>query len=312
MVKGLVSLIVPTYNRIALLPETLASARNQTYRNIEIIVVDDGSTDGTPDFLRADPQRVPGEKLLVQARRGVSVARNLGLSAARGEHVLFLDSDDLLETDAVQTMLDTLDRQGADYVHAPLVRVGGGLQPLSLPHFMAGPKRFDYQWGTHGALFRRDIFFAAGGYHPGLRSAEDTELTWRIRSLGRREAFHPRPVGRYRQHNLDHLDSYPTDMARYLNYWQAMRFYLTWLVQSPYDSPLARRQAAQHCLFIVARLAECRARAAVREACQTIVWLRPDSRLLKLSLRTAALLPRPDLAVQWLRALRPAGAYVRP
>ena len=88
----LVSVIIPTYNRAALVAEALASVKAQTFRDFEIVVVDDGGTDGTWEALSA------GQEIRVlrhPRRRGVSAARNTGINAARGQWLAFLDSDDL-------------------------------------------------------------------------------------------------------------------------------------------------------------------------------------------------------------------------
>jgi len=87
-----VSVIIPTYNRAALVGEALASVQAQSFRDFEVLVVDDGSTDATPEVLAAWREvRV----LRHPRRRGVSAARNTGVAFARGEWLAFLDSDDL-------------------------------------------------------------------------------------------------------------------------------------------------------------------------------------------------------------------------
>src|SRR5258708_6914008 len=88
----LVSIIIPAYNRKAMLFDAVASVLAQSYRDWELIVVDDGSTDGTADDLHARfGSRV---RLIAQSRRGVAAARNLGVRSARGDYIAFLDSDD--------------------------------------------------------------------------------------------------------------------------------------------------------------------------------------------------------------------------
>jgi glycosyltransferase involved in cell wall biosynthesis len=92
MSAPLVSVIIPTYNRAALLSEAVNSVLLQTYRNIEIIVIDDGSTDNTTEVMAAYGDRV---RYTRRPNAGVNAARNLGLKQARGEFVALLDSDDL-------------------------------------------------------------------------------------------------------------------------------------------------------------------------------------------------------------------------
>ena len=94
MPQSFVSIIIPTYNRIAKLRRTLASVLQQTHSNWEAIVIDDGSTDGTEEFFRTSI--LDGRfRYIRQANGGVAAARNTGLAAARGDYIAFLDSDDL-------------------------------------------------------------------------------------------------------------------------------------------------------------------------------------------------------------------------
>ena len=88
----LFSVVIPTYNRLPLLKEALDSVWRQTLTNYEVIVVDDGSTDGTARFARSMGQSI---KLLEQTNRGPGAARNLAVQHAQGDYVAFLDSDDL-------------------------------------------------------------------------------------------------------------------------------------------------------------------------------------------------------------------------
>ena len=88
----LISVVVPTFNRAATLPRAVDSVLDQTHGDLELIVVDDGSMDHTPEFLSS--LRDPRVRVLRQENRGVSVARNAGLAASRGELLALLDSDD--------------------------------------------------------------------------------------------------------------------------------------------------------------------------------------------------------------------------
>jgi glycosyltransferase involved in cell wall biosynthesis len=95
MANGLVSIVVPTFNRAYCLPRTLDSALGQTYGNLELIVVDDGSSDNTRELVVGGYGREPRVKYIYQENRGVSAARNAGIRAAQGDYLAFLDSDDV-------------------------------------------------------------------------------------------------------------------------------------------------------------------------------------------------------------------------
>src|SRR5690348_2665066 len=97
LIEGLVSTIIPVHNRAALLREAVASALAQTYRPIEIIVVDDGSTDQTRQVCDELAAQYPQEiRVIHQANTGPGLAREAGRRVARGEFLQYLDSDDLL------------------------------------------------------------------------------------------------------------------------------------------------------------------------------------------------------------------------
>src|ERR1044072_8463516 len=101
----LVTVIIPTYNRHDWIGICLDSVKAQTYQPIETLVIDDGSTDGTVEFLRSDP-RYSFARLHVQPKNGgASVARNAGIKMANGELIVFIDSDDALLPDHVETAL---------------------------------------------------------------------------------------------------------------------------------------------------------------------------------------------------------------
>ena len=104
--KELVSVIVPVYNSEKFLQEALKSIREQTYSNIEVLMIDDGSTDASPhicdDFAREDERF----RVIHQENKGPSAARNRGIDEAKGEYITFVDNDDLLHKDYVKILYD--------------------------------------------------------------------------------------------------------------------------------------------------------------------------------------------------------------
>ena len=109
-----VSVIIPVYNVEKYLPQCLDSIVNQTLREIEIICVDDGSTDGSLEILAKYAANYPNMTVLEQCHGGVSAARNRGLARARGEYVYFMDSDDWLDTGALGKLTAIADEQRLD------------------------------------------------------------------------------------------------------------------------------------------------------------------------------------------------------
>ena len=94
--ETLISVIIPTYNYAHLLPRALASVFVQMADDVELIVVDDGSTDATPEVLASHAARYPQLQILAQLNAGAAAARNHGIRAARGRYALLLDADDEL------------------------------------------------------------------------------------------------------------------------------------------------------------------------------------------------------------------------
>jgi glycosyltransferase involved in cell wall biosynthesis len=183
----LVSVIIPTYNRVALVQEALASVQAQTFRDFETVVVDDAGTDGTWEVLSACREiRV----LCHPQRRGVSAARNSGIAASRGQWLAFLDSDDLW-------LPDKLARQVAYLATRPDLRlcqtdetwVRRGVRvnkPLS--HRKAAgriflPSLWRCMISPSAVMVHRRLFVDHGAFDETLPAAEDYDLwlrlTWR-------------------------------------------------------------------------------------------------------------------------------------
>jgi glycosyltransferase involved in cell wall biosynthesis len=184
-----VSVILPTYNRAHTLLRAVRSVLAQSYPDIELIVVDDASTDKTQQVLAgvADPRlRV----ISCTENRGVSHARNLGVAAARGGLIALQDSDDEWRPDKLQRQLEALNDGvvlvlcGNLYVNAPwmsISRVAGGLGGLvdvtdQVPSRIPGAPCF---------LMRKSDFDAVGGFDEEISCFEDWELALRLCSRGR-------------------------------------------------------------------------------------------------------------------------------
>lgn len=114
MSSPLVSVIIPVFNVEAYLKECLDSIINQTFSDIEIICIDDGSTDSSPEILREYASKDSRVIIITKENGGLSSARNAGMEATSGEYVTFLDSDDYLEIDAIQQLYDKASSEQLD------------------------------------------------------------------------------------------------------------------------------------------------------------------------------------------------------
>ncbi len=209
MPSDLVSTIIPVYNRPDLLREAVACVLAQTYRPIEVLIVDDGSTDDTPaacaELAAAHPEVV---RVIRQTNAGPGAARETGRKAARGEFLQYLDSDDWLDPRKFAVMVAALQRRpecGVAYCKtreyimgetpgaAASFRTGEELDTL-FPHLLSGRC-----WQTATPLFRRAVSDAAGPWSD-LRQEEDWEYDARVAALGTRLAWCPEFLADFRHH----------------------------------------------------------------------------------------------------------------
>jgi glycosyltransferase involved in cell wall biosynthesis len=198
----LVSVIVPCYNGAAFLEQALRSALAQSYPKVEVVVVDDGSTDSSAEIARRFPVRY-----IRQENRGLCEARNRGIRESKGSYLVFLDADDRLQPQAIATGLGALtlrpDCAMAVGDHVFIAANGSYLansnkaDPLD-SHYEALLKS-NFIEMISSVLFRRSIFDEVGGFDGTLRVAEDYELYLRI-ARARPICCHAAIVAEYRMH----------------------------------------------------------------------------------------------------------------
>ncbi len=178
-----VSVVIPTYNREDRLPSAIRSVMEQTAPPAEIIVVDDGSTDGTPALVRAMPE----VRYLRQENQGVSAARNLGIHAAQHDWIALLDSDDEWLPRKVERQWDALEREPQSrFCHTDeiWIRKGRRVNPMK-KHAKHGGHIFQQCLplcviSPSSALIHRDLFERFGLFDPELPVCEDYDLWLRI------------------------------------------------------------------------------------------------------------------------------------
>ena len=185
----LVSVVVPSHNRARLLRRTLQSILTQHLTDLEVVLVDDGSTDETPQITNAaDPRLVV---IRNQEPGGVSAARNRGIAAARGEWIAFCDDDDLWSPDKLSRQLMAAERAGAGWVYSGDVNVDDKLRVLSggPPNDPQDVMALLPRWnpiasGGSNVVVRSKVLAAVGGFDPTLRRTEDWDLWIRIARTG--------------------------------------------------------------------------------------------------------------------------------
>lgn len=195
--------MISCFDQARFLPDAIESARDQTYDSVEVVVVDDGSTDGTSEVAAS----YPDVRLVCQTNAGLSAARNAGLAVSGGDYVVFLDADDRLRPEAVAAGLACFEAHPASvFVSGDHVRidVDGHEIPKPGPGDV-GPDlylsllRGNYI-GMHAAvMYRRAPAVAVGGFDPALAAAEDYDFYLRL-ARDAPVARHDTVVAEYRIH----------------------------------------------------------------------------------------------------------------
>lgn len=206
MSDPLVSIIIPTYNQARWLKDAVESALSQTYKAVEVIVVNDGSTDTTSELLRTYDGRV---RVYEQANAGLSAARNAGIIHSLGDYLVFLDSDDWLKNEFVETRLGEM-RRGKDVglvLGSSFWHEGGSDRVVAVESALL-PRGEAALWmlRTMGvpilqsAIVSRDLACAVGGFDSMLRYVQDFDFWLKI---GMRTGciVSDVPLSYYRQHS---------------------------------------------------------------------------------------------------------------
>lgn len=180
----MVSAIIPTYNRWPLVREALDSVLAQSYRSFEVIVVDDGSSDGSADKLRQMESCI---RLIVQPNRGVSAARNRGAEVARGKYLAFLDSDDLWLRKKLAAQVEFLEAHSHYQIcqtEEIWYRCGVRVNPKKIHRKPSGdiflPSLDLCLVSPSAVMMTRELLAAVGGFDESLPVCEDYDLWLRI------------------------------------------------------------------------------------------------------------------------------------
>ena len=205
--SSLVSILIPAYNAAPFLSRSVASALRQTHDNIEVVIVDDGSTDETGAIADKLAEQDPRVKVVHQENRGLAEARRSGLKAATADYICHLDADDEMLPDAVAFLLDKCVEQQLDLAYGSFIKViGEGSYEVPHPmegvlsgdeylHFLFDRRCMCASWGN---LFRRQVW--SDNIFPPTDEVlpnEDVLMNIRLSAHVKRVGFFNKPVLKY-------------------------------------------------------------------------------------------------------------------
>lgn len=195
------SVVIPLYNKQKYIEQTIRSVLNQTYKDYEVIVVDDGSTDDS--FNLASQFQTNGVKVVRQCNQGVSSARNQGIGLASGEYIAFLDADDEWKCDYLASIDELVEQFGQSdlFVTAYRIVLSGEKWRYSaklgdhngcIEHYwMTYANAYDVVW-TSATVVRKSAIVSAGMFDPDETIGEDLDLWARIACNNPKVAYSPR------------------------------------------------------------------------------------------------------------------------
>lgn len=192
-----VTIGIPCYQQAQYLPEAIESALNQTYKDIEVVVVNDGSLDNTKEII----ERYPKVRFINQVNKGLASARNTAIMNMRGQYFLPLDADDILLPECVQELVRVAKATDADVVAPSLRTFGTSNETIIL---MAAPTIIDFRTANrigYFSMIKRNVLQEVGGYSPKydiLGGWEDYALWFDLLFRGKKIVTVPQPLVLYR------------------------------------------------------------------------------------------------------------------
>lgn len=215
------SIIIPTYNNAYFLPDALDSVFAQNFPSLEIIVIDDGSTDETQTILTEYSAQI---RYLYQTNAGSAVARNTGLQLARGKYIVFLDADDVLLPGKLVEQVQVLEkRPSLGLVHSgwQIIDESGhvlrNVEPWhEIPELDLGAWVWHKPAFMGAMMFRRSMLMQVDGFDAELRQSQDVDLLLRLGLAGCTAAWLHRPTYQYRIHAQSTIRQNATAQHHYL------------------------------------------------------------------------------------------------
>lgn len=212
MPQPLISVIIPAYNAADLIGETLQALQAQTYSNWQLIVVEDGTEDGTETLVLSFAEQIGQERVKYLRHafsRGVSAARNTAIAAADGQYVALLDHDDLWKPEHLEKLVSRLETTASDFAYAPAEFFDSHTYTVTGIHGPQASEWADFPNSlfnrsyipTSSVLIRRTALERVGGFDPQLSKAEDLDYWLRCVAAGLRFEYISDVTNGYRQRN---------------------------------------------------------------------------------------------------------------
>jgi len=204
----LVSIIIPCYNNDAFVKKAIESALQQTYKNVEIIVIDDGSTDDSLEIIRSFDKSIKWE---TGSNQGAPKARNRGLEIATGEYIKFLDADDILLPDCLERQVEKASQLSSErkaIVYGEAIWINRDGEPL--PSNPLLPRQVNEDPIAHilsqcpltsCPLHKRDYLLEIGGFDPSIPKGQEHDLHLRLVLAGVEFIYHSGTVYQYREYS---------------------------------------------------------------------------------------------------------------
>jgi len=211
----LISVIVSLYNYKCFIKDCIKSILNQTYKNFELIIVDDCSTDNSYEKAKKFEKKDNRIKVIkLDKNMGYSTAKNEGIISSKGEYIVTLDADDMMIKDSLEVRLKAVLKYNVPFVYADAIMVKNDIslencykldikkirkERTKIAHY--DPSYGIYSIHAQGIIIHRDIYKKYGLYDENLRSRSDREMWWRLFGKDKSEAYHlKKPVVYYRYH----------------------------------------------------------------------------------------------------------------
>lgn len=169
------TIVIPIYNAAEHLSKCLDSVLSQSYKNIEIVCINDGSTDNSLQILEKYLEKDNRIKIISQKNSGVSAARNLGLENAKGDYILFVDSDDWLELDACKILLNTINNKNCDLVYFNYYAISSSIKrEINITNRKITPNYFLTYGGLCNCCYKKDFINKNNIHFPtNIKISED-------------------------------------------------------------------------------------------------------------------------------------------